>query len=74
MDTKAGELFRCACCGDESDQSEASFDEQLNGPVCDDCRKNIRGALAWMKEVWGRDVRPLCKSDINNSNHKRFLI
>jgi hypothetical protein len=70
-------VFRCVCCKDAHDESQATLDEQLGGPVCDDCRQLIRGGLAWLKKCTalpdGSSVsRPLNAGDITPANHKRF--
>lgn len=71
MNTKAGEAFRCACCNEERDQSEAVLDPEL-GPVCESCRRHIRNGLAWLKQCIG-PIRPMTRNDINDSNYKRFM-
>lgn len=67
---KAGELFVCVCCGNEKDESEASFDKALDGPVCVECETRLGFAAAVLeKEGFKRTVQA---SDINFKNCKRF--
>lgn len=81
MNIKAGQLFRCVCCGETHDEQEAAIDTELKGPVCEDCRKHLRAAGAWMQECFPTlaekqnkfRVRPVTKDDINNDNYKRFM-
>lgn len=67
----AGELFVCVCCEDEAPQEEASYDPQFSGPVCEECRRNSKWAMAWLKREG--ITRPVVKSDINEYNCKRFI-
>lgn len=46
---KAGQLFICVCCRDETPESEAAYDDDLDGPVCQMCRKDMGKAQAWLK-------------------------
>lgn len=64
-------LFVYNCCSETKPEAEATEDEQL-GFVCDDCRQNIRGGLAWLRKCVGMPIRPLVTGDINPYNHKRF--
>jgi hypothetical protein len=64
-------LFRCECCREDHDSKEASLDVDL-GMVCEDCRKNIRNGMAWLRRCVGA-VRPLTSNDVNDSNYKRFM-
>ena len=64
------ERFRCVCCSGEFDADQASFDDQLGGPVCEDCRKQLRNAEAWLKSEG--ISRPVSAGDITQFNYKRF--
>lgn len=64
------ERFRCVCCGEEHDAGQATFDDQLGGPVCEDCRKSLRNAEAWLKSA--NITRPVNAGDITQFNYKRF--
>lgn len=68
--SKAGELFICACCREEHEVNEASFDDQCNGPVCESCRTSFIKGLAWLKHE-GID-RPVDTGDVNQTNHNRL--
>jgi hypothetical protein len=70
---KAGHEFICVCCSEGHPEEEGVLDEQLGGPVCPECKKNIKGALAEMKNAWKCPIRPMEKSDLNPSNFKRFI-
>ena len=67
----AGELFVCVICNEEHNQEEAKLDAQLQGPVCQECSRNAKWAVAWMKRE-GID-RPMVRGDIKEWNHKRFM-
>jgi DNA-directed RNA polymerase subunit RPC12/RpoP len=43
-----GVIYTCACCGEQHHSAQATFDEDLQGAVCEDCRKQLRGAQAWL--------------------------
>jgi len=72
MDNKAGYMFACVCCGENHCESQATFDKQLNGPVCDSCKVNIRWSTAWLKRA-GID-HPVLESDLNDHLKKRLGI
>jgi hypothetical protein len=40
----------CACCGMGSLKLTA-FDYDLSGPVCEDCRRRLLGAAAWLVHI-----------------------
>lgn len=46
---KAGELFRCGCCGDAKPEVEACWDEELQSVVCKECRKDMIKVTAWLR-------------------------
>jgi len=70
MGHKAGHVFRCVCCEDEKDETEAHYDTQLNGPICLECNRNSKWAIAYMKKE-GID-RPIHKDDLNPQLNARF--
>lgn len=67
---KAGYLFCCVICGDEHAESEAINDDQLNGPVCKECKRNSDWGIAWMKRA--NIVNPIRRSDLNEHLKKRL--
>lgn len=76
----AAESFLCVCCYGEFPEREASFDEDLAGPVCEGCRKDLRNASAILAAylVTSEDkknkikARPIKPEDIDINNFKRF--
>ncbi len=69
---KAGTVFHCVLCKQDKPESEASFDPQLNGPVCEECKTELRWAEAWLKRA---DIRrPLVTTDLNEHLKKRLKI
>ncbi len=65
-----GEVFKCVCCREEKNAEESSHDPYLGGLVCDDCRKDLIKATAWLKLY--KISRPVEPSDVNQFNFKRF--
>lgn len=65
-----GQQFRCVCCKEPHDEQEATYEDDLGGPVCDDCRKALLGASAWLKTAGMKRV--FKATDITQSNHARF--
>ncbi len=51
---KAGMSFHCNCCEGQFPEDTAILDPQL-GPVCKECNYRLKGAVAWMREIWGRE-------------------
>jgi hypothetical protein len=70
MTAKAGDSFRCVVCRDPYPLDEAAVDPQCGGPACEDCRRLMIKAVAYLKHE-GID-RPLQESDINNFNCNRI--
>ncbi len=62
---------KCQCCSDEHEEDLMTFDPQLNGPVCEDCRRSFIKAIAYLKHEGIN--RPVVSTDITPWNHKRFL-
>lgn len=48
-ESKAGMLFTCVCCGDDSEEKDATYDGCLKGPVCPTCNFNLKCSAAWLK-------------------------
>jgi len=70
MAGKAGHVFSCRCCGEEKPEDRAEFDNQLNGPVCPECKQDLRWAQAWLKKA--EITRPLMERDLNEQVKKRL--
>jgi hypothetical protein len=68
--TKASDTFMCVCCHQPHHEDEASFDDQLGGPVDNHCRKLLIKASAWLKHAG--ISRPIQTADINMHNCNRF--
>jgi hypothetical protein len=68
----AGEAFICKCCKEEKPSFMSGSDKHLGTPVCDDCRKELKWAEAWLKK--GGFERVVQASDVNHHNYKRFAI
>ena len=66
----AANAFNCVCCRNDKPEDEAVIDQQLGGPVCEECRKDLIKAVAWLKHAG--ITRPLEVGDINNHNCNRF--
>jgi hypothetical protein len=67
---KAGYLFRCVICNEEHPEIEAVADDQLNGPVCKECKRNSDWGIAWMKRA--NILQPIRRSDLNPHLKKRL--
>lgn len=66
------EQVKCVVCEESTPVSTGVFDAQLNGITCPCCQKNIMKAVAWMRHAG--ISRPVLASDINQWNHKRFML
>lgn len=63
----------CACCEENiPDPSKAQHDAQLEGLVCEPCRRNILWSKAWLKRA-GID-RPIMVMDLTPQLKARFNI
>lgn len=51
MSAKAGEVFVCAICGDPHPERDAHWNEELNAPVDEECKKLYMKAGAWLKHI-----------------------
>lgn len=43
-------LIPCSCCGDETDETKAYVDPDLQTPVCPECKTNLRWAQAYLQK------------------------
>lgn len=68
--TKAGESFTCVVCRDPYPMDEAGSDPSCGSPVCEDCRKLLIKAAAYLKHEGIN--RPLTEGDINTFNCNRI--
>lgn len=62
--------FRCVCCEEVHPDAEAHYDQQFEGPVCNECKRNCLWATARLK-LAGID-RPLINHDLNEQLYARF--
>lgn len=63
--------IKCTCCKEDHEEETMTHDAQLNGPVCEDCRRNFIKAIAYLRHEGIN--RPVLSTDITQWNHKRFM-
>lgn len=59
----AGHLFVCVCCNESCPELEASFDRELEGPVCQMCKTNLEMAKVYLAK---KQIYPIT----HNSNNR----
>lgn len=69
----AAHIFLCAICKEEHNESEANWDDQLDAPVCADCRKQAIASEAWIRHVIGKKAVPMSARDYRTLENSRGI-